>query len=74
MIRVLRITDPECDRCFGASFGDCAECETKTKEVTLCMNCKHNDKPVMWREKTLCKKLHAWVEPYDFCAWGEVEE
>ena len=73
MIEVLKITDPNCDGCFGASFGDCPDCTTRTQEITMCKDCRYNEQPIMWREKTLCKKLHAWVEPYDFCAWGEVE-
>lgn len=76
MIKVIRITDPDCDGCFGASFGDCPDCGTKCKEITLCKDCVHRDETVMHREKLLCTKLHAWVEPYEFCAWGdrEVEE
>ena len=74
MIKVIKITKPECYKCFGASFGDCPECTVRACEVTLCMNCKHKEDSVMWREKLLCTKLHAWVEPCDFCSWGEREE
>ena len=70
---VIKITEPECLGCKGASFGDCPNCETRTQEITLCMDCDYRDESVMYREKLLCKKLHAWVEPYDFCAWGEAE-
>lgn len=74
MIKVIKITKPECYKCFGASFGDCIDCDVKTQEVTLCMYCNHKDKRIMHREKLLCKKLHAWVEPCDFCSWGERSE
>ena len=76
MIKVIRITDPDCDGCFGASFGDCPDCGTRCSEITLCKDCNFRNESVMHREKLLCTKLHAWVEPYEFCAWGdsEVEE
>lgn len=73
MIKVIRITDPDCNGCFGASFGDCPDCGKKCTEIVLCKDCEYNRKSVMAREKTLCRKLHAWVEPYDFCAWGDRE-
>lgn len=73
MIKVIKITDPECTGCMGASFGDCADCKTRTQEVTLCKDCSLRDESIMHREKLLCTKLHAWVEPYDFCAWGDRE-
>lgn len=73
MIKVIKITNPDCNGCFGASFGDCPECETKCTEITLCKDCGFRNENVMQREKLLCTKLHAWVEPYDFCAWGERE-
>ena len=73
MFRVIKIIDPECNVCMGASYNpnDCAECDRKFSEVTLCMNCKHRNESIMHQEKLLCKKLHAWVEPCDFCAWGK---
>ena len=60
MVRVIKITEPECLGCMGASFGDCPNCETRTQEITLCMDCDYRDESVMYREKLLCKKLHAW--------------
>lgn len=71
MIKVIKITKPECYKCFGASFGDCDDCDTKVSEVVMCKDCEFNRVAIMQREKTLCSKLHAWVEPYEFCAWGE---
>lgn len=71
MIKVLRITHPDCNGCMGASFGDCDTCGVKTQEVTLCADCRYKADNVMHREKLMCKKLHTWVEPYDFCAWGK---
>ena len=75
MIKVIKVVDPECDRCIGASYDPayCTECDRKIFEITLCMNCIHRNESIMHSEKLLCKKLHAWVEPCDFCAWGEGE-
>ena len=75
MIKIIKIIEPECYECIGASYNpqDCSECERKIKEITMCMECAHRNKSVMHREKLLCKKLHAWVEPCDFCAWGSKE-
>lgn len=70
MIRVIKIIDPECNICMGASYNP-NECDRKFSEVTLCMNCEHRNESIMNQEKLLCKKLHAWVEPCDFCAWGK---
>lgn len=61
MIRVIKINDLKCEQCV----------EGTATEVVLCKNCGFNRTTTMWREKTLCTKLHAWVEPYEFCAWGE---
>lgn len=71
MIKVVRIVKPECYGCMGATFGDCKNCTDRACEVVLCKDCRFNRQTLMHREKTLCTKLHAWVEPYDFCAWGE---
>ena len=73
MIKVIKITDPECYGCMGASFGDCETCTDRICEVVMCKDCKYNEQALMHREKTLCTKLHAWVEPYEFCAWGDRE-
>ena len=74
MIRVIKITKPDCIGCMGASFGDCPSCKVRTQEVTLCKDCEMKDENVMHREKYLCTRLHAWVEPYDFCSWSKKEE
>lgn len=75
MIKIIKVTDPDCFKCFGASFGDCETCAPKMKEIAMCKDCAFKDDDVMHREKLLCTKLHAWVEPCDFCAWGErIEE
>lgn len=71
MVRVVKIIDPDCNGCFGSSFNDCPDCGVKCKEIVLCKDCKFNTETVMHREKTVCNKLCAWVEPYEFCAWGE---
>ena len=75
MIRVLKVVDPKCCECIGASYNpmDCVDCKRKITEITLCMNCTFRDESIMHREKLLCTKLHAWVEPYEFCAWGSKE-
>lgn len=72
MIRVIKITK-HCEGCMGGAFNDCPDCEDKCQEVVLCKDCNHKNENVMHREKLLCTKLHAWVEPYEFCAWGERE-
>ena len=74
MIQVIRITQPECVNCMGSTVGDCVNCDIKTSKVTLCMHCKHRKETVMHSERLLCRKLHAWVEPTDFCAWGSSKE
>lgn len=74
MIRIVKVVDPDCSDCFGASFGDCPDCGTRTSEFVVCKDCRFNSESMMFREKTLCRKLHAWVEPCDFCAWGERKE
>lgn len=74
MIKVVKITDPDCADCKGVKEGDCATCSRRTGEVVLCMHCKHRRESIMRREKLLCNKLHAWVQPTDFCAWGSSKE
>lgn len=74
MIKIIRITKPECYQCLGASFGDCSTCTDKVCEVTMCKDCKFQNEYIMHSEKLLCTKLHAWVEPTEFCAWGEERE
>jgi len=75
MIKIIKITDPDCYRCIGASYRprDCSECEQKIIELPICMECVHRNENVMRSEKLLCTKLHAWVEPCDYCAWGSKE-
>lgn len=48
--------------------------ETTETAVVMCKDCVHCSETVMYREKLLCTNLHAWVEPVDFCAWGEEKE
>lgn len=74
MIEIVKITNPDCNGCMGASFGDCQTCETKTQQIVMCKDCEFNRVAIMQREKTLCSKLHAWVDPCDFCSWGERRE
>lgn len=74
MIKIIKITDPDCIDCMGASVGDCATCSRRTSEVVLCMHCQYKQDSIMHREKLLCGKLHAWVQPTDFCAWGKKHE
>ena len=77
MIKVYKVVNRECETCYGSSYDprDCLECNNRAsvKEVVLCMECIHRNENVMRSEKLLCKKLHAWVEPCDFCAWGDKE-
>lgn len=74
MIRVLRITDPNCLGCFGASFGDCDDCDTKVDEIVMCKDCEFNRIAIEQQGKTLCSRLHIWVEETDFCAWGRRDD
>lgn len=77
MMKVIKLSHPDCKDCMGASYDprDCAVC-TRAEPVVLCKDCKHCQENVMWRTKNNCGLLHAWVEPFDFCSWGdsEVEE
>lgn len=65
MMKIIKLRHPDCVDCDGC---------TKAEEGILCKDCRFNRNTIMHREKTLCSKLHAWVEPCDYCAWGEVEE
>ena len=77
MIKVYKVVNRECETCYDSSYNpqDCLECKNSisTKEVVLCMKCVYRNENVMNDEKLLCTKLHAWVEPCDFCAWGSKE-
>lgn len=58
---------------MGATMGDCETCDKVVEtEVVQCHDCKYKAKNVIERRSVLmCTKLHAWVTPTDFCAWGE---
>lgn len=74
MIEVIRVTCPNCDGCFGASFGDCTDCKVHFSKVVLCKDCTHNRQDITLQDKSLCSKLHIWVESTGFCAWGKGEK
>ena len=81
MTQIIKRVTRDCNGCIGASYDPkfCETCEhervVETEYIT-CHDCKYKAKNVLERKNVLmCRKLHAWVKPTDFCAWGErIEE
>ena len=72
MIKIIKIIEPEYIEKLYNSM-EYSELKQKIIEIPICMECVHRNENVMHREKLLCRKLHAWVEPCDYCAWGSKE-